>query len=135
VGPGECGGAGALGADPDSITLVVARDTLGVLQAGADSVNCAAIGSVVIEPWGRAPELGLTESRRLAFAAARSGALTLALRIAVSNFRSEKKDHEFSDGLKLVPCRTISRPTGRSLPHVEKERSSCPAATRLSQLH
>ena len=71
----------ALGADPDSITLVVARDTRGVLQAGADSVNCAAIGSVVIEPWGRAPELGLTESRRLAFAAARSGVLMLALRV------------------------------------------------------
>ena len=75
----------ALGADPDAITLVVARDTLGVLQAGADSVNCAAIGSVVIEPWGRASELGLTESRRLAFAAARSGALTLALRIGTNS--------------------------------------------------
>jgi len=69
-----------LGVDPDAITLVHARDTRGVLQAAADSVKCAGVGTVVVEPWGQAPEFGLTESRRIAFAAARSGVLALVLR-------------------------------------------------------
>ncbi len=69
-----------LGAEPDAITLVEARDTRGVLQAAADSVKCGDVGTVIIEPWAQAPEFGLTESRRIALAAARSGVFTLAIR-------------------------------------------------------
>lgn len=76
----DAGGLIELGVDPNTMTLVNARDTRGVLQAGADSVKCAGVGTVVIEPWGQAPEFGLTESRRIAMAAARSGVLTLVLR-------------------------------------------------------
>jgi protein ImuA len=78
----DAGGLIDLGADPDAITLVHSRDTRGVLQAAADSVKCAGVGTVVIEPWGQAPEFDLTASRRIAFAAARSGVLTLVLRTA-----------------------------------------------------
>ena len=70
-----------LGFDPDALVLIEAPDTLAVLRAGADSVKCGAIGAVVIEPWGKAPSLDLTASRRLALAAAASGVLTLVLRI------------------------------------------------------
>nr|WP_295664449.1 hypothetical protein [Polymorphobacter sp.] len=69
-----------LGADPDAIILVHADSTRGLLQAAADTVKCAAIGTVVIEPWAQAPEFGLTESRRIAFAAVRSGVTALVVR-------------------------------------------------------
>lgn len=70
----------ALGADPAAMILVTGPDALAVLRAGADIVGCDAVGAVVIEPWGKAPVLDLTASRRLALAAARSGVLTLVLR-------------------------------------------------------
>lgn len=69
-----------LGADPTEIILVTGADALTVLRAGADIVACGAVGAVVIEPWGKAPALDHTVSRRLALAAARSGVLTLVLR-------------------------------------------------------
>jgi protein ImuA len=69
-----------LGFDPDDLVLVDAQDTLAVLRAGEDSVKCGQVGVVVIEPWGKAPLLDLTASRRLAMAAAASGVLTLVLR-------------------------------------------------------
>lgn len=70
-----------LGFDPDDLVLVEAPDALGVLRAGADSVKCGQVGAVVIEPWGKAPLLDLTASRRLSMAAAASGVLTLVLRV------------------------------------------------------
>ncbi len=69
-----------LGGDPAGVILVTGPDALAVLRAGADIVGCGAVGAVVIEPWGKAPALDLTASRRLALAAARSGVLTLVLR-------------------------------------------------------
>lgn len=69
-----------LGAAADNIILVTAPDALAVLRAGADIVGCGAVGAVMIEPWGKAPQFDLTASRRLALAAARSGVLTLVLR-------------------------------------------------------
>ena len=73
-------GISALGADPAAIILVTGPDALAVMRAGADIVGCSAVGAVVIEPWGDAPILNLTSSRRLALTAARSGVLTLVLR-------------------------------------------------------
>lgn len=70
-----------LGFDPNDLVLVDAPDTLAVLRAGADIVKCGQVGAVVIEPWGRAPLLDLTASRRLSMAAAASGVLTLVLRV------------------------------------------------------
>jgi protein ImuA len=69
-----------LGFDPDDLVLVDAPDTRAVLRAGADIVKCGEVGAVVIEPWGKAPLLDLTASRRLSMAAAGSGVLTLMLR-------------------------------------------------------
>ena len=74
----------ALGFDPGALVLVTAPDTLSVLKAGADLVKCGQIGAVVIEPWGKAPQLDLTASRRLAMAAAVSGVLALMVRIDAS---------------------------------------------------
>ena len=70
-----------LGFDPDDLVLVDAPDALAVLRAGADIVKCGQVGAVVIEPWGKAPLLDLTASRRLSMAAAASGVLTLVLRV------------------------------------------------------
>ena len=69
-----------LGVDPAALLLVTGPDVLAVLRAGADIIGCGAVGAVVIEPWGKAPGLDLTVSRRLALAAAQSGVLTLVLR-------------------------------------------------------
>lgn len=71
----------ALGADPNRFIIVHAPDELATLRAAADSVKCGAVGAVVIEPYGKAPALDLTASRRLALAAASSGVLTLVLRV------------------------------------------------------
>lgn len=72
-----------LGADPAAILLVTAPDTLSLLRAGADIVNCGAVGAVILEPSGKAPLLDLTASRRLALAAARSGVMTIVVRSGV----------------------------------------------------
>lgn len=69
-----------LGFDPDDLVLIDAPDTRAVLRAGADIVKCGEVGAVVIEPWGKAPLLDLTASRRLSMAASASGVLTLMLR-------------------------------------------------------
>lgn len=74
-------GLAELGIDPNDLVLVDAPDTLAVLRAGGDIVKCGQVGAVVIEPWGKAPLLDLTASRRLSMAAAASGVLTLVLRV------------------------------------------------------
>lgn len=74
-------GLAELGFDPDRLVQINAPDTLAVLRAAADSVKCGEVGAVVIEPWGKAPLLDLTASRRLSMAANVSGVLTLMLRI------------------------------------------------------
>ncbi len=73
-------GLAELGADPDRLMLVEVPDTLALLRAGGDIVKCGGVGAVVIEPWGKATALDLTASRRLAFAAERSGVFALLLR-------------------------------------------------------
>lgn len=74
-------GLAELGIDPSDLVLIDAPDTLAVLRAGADIVKCGQVGALVIEPWGKAPLLDLTASRRLSMAAAASGVLTLVLRV------------------------------------------------------
>ncbi len=69
-----------LGFDPSRILLVRARDAQGVLRAGAEAARCAALGAVLIEPWGEPRLLDLTASRRLALAAEASGVMTVLLR-------------------------------------------------------
>ena len=73
-----------LGCDPARLIMVTAADTLGLLRAGADSVKCAQLGAVILEPWGKAPALDLTASRRLAMAAASSGVFVLVVRVEAS---------------------------------------------------
>ena len=73
-------GLAELGLDPARLLLIEAPDTLAVLRAGAEAVACAAVAVVIIEPWGKAPALDLTATRRLALAAARSGVTALLLR-------------------------------------------------------
>lgn len=74
-------GLAELGFAPEALVLVDAPDTLTALRAGADIVKCGEVGALVIEPWGKAPLLDLTASRRLSMAAATSGVLTLLVRV------------------------------------------------------
>lgn len=73
-------GLAELGCDPAHVILVTASDTLGLLRAAADAVKCTQVGAVVIEPWGKAPVLDLTASRRLAMSASASGVFTMMVR-------------------------------------------------------
>jgi protein ImuA len=77
-----------LGANPDRFIFVHAPDELATLRAAADSVKCAGIGAVVIEPYGKARALDLTATRRLALAAGASGVLTLLLRVGAEPIAS-----------------------------------------------
>ncbi len=81
TGHDHAAGLVELGIDPHDLVLVDAPDLLSLLRAGADIVKCGQIGAVLIEPWGKAPLLDLTASRRLSMAAAASGVLTLLLRV------------------------------------------------------
>ena len=81
VGHLHAAGLVELGFDPDDLVLIDAPDTLAVLRAGSDIVKCGQVGTVVIEPWEKAPLLDLTASRRLSMSAAASGVLTLLLRV------------------------------------------------------
>jgi protein ImuA len=71
-----------MGLDPDRVILIRARDTVGVLRAGAEAARCPALGAVLIEPWGEHKALNLTATRRLSLAAAKSGVTLFLLRIA-----------------------------------------------------
>jgi protein ImuA len=81
IGHLHAAGLCELGFDPGNFVLVDAPDTLSALRAGADIVKCGQVGTLVIQPWGKAPLLDLTASRRLSMAAALSGVLTLILRV------------------------------------------------------
>lgn len=76
-------GLAELGADPDRMIFVLAPDEKGVLRAAADILRSPGVGAALIEPWGKAPALDLTASRRLALAAEKSGVTALLLRGAV----------------------------------------------------
>lgn len=73
-------GLAEIGIDPGRLILAIARDSAGLLKAAGDSLRCAGLGAVVIEPW-RAPRLiDLTASRRLALAAEQTDVTALLLR-------------------------------------------------------
>lgn len=71
-----------LGLNPSRVILVRARDALGVLRAGGDALACAALGAVLIEPWGQPGVIDLVATRRLSLAAAASAVPALMLRAA-----------------------------------------------------
>lgn len=73
-------GLSELGIDPDAVLLMDLPDIAGLLVAGVESVRHGGIGAVVLEAHGRAPQLDLTASRRLALAAERSGTTVLVVR-------------------------------------------------------
>lgn len=73
-------GLAELGIPPNDLLLVNVPDTVAILRAGADITRCSAVGAVIIEPFGKAPALDLTASRRLMLAAGHSGVMTLLLR-------------------------------------------------------
>ncbi|TQI76617.1 protein ImuA [Bosea sp. AK1] len=77
-------GLNEFGLDPSRLLLVRARDGEGVLRAGAEAARCAALGAVLIEPWGEPRPFDLTASRRLALAAEASGVPVLLLRVAAT---------------------------------------------------
>jgi protein ImuA len=76
-------GLAGLGIDPNALLLVNAPDSIAALRAGADISRCSAVGAVIIEPFGKAPVLDLTASRRLALAAGQNEVMTLLLRTGV----------------------------------------------------
>ncbi len=73
-----------LGLDPARIIFVRAPGAEGVLRAGEQAVRCAALGAVIIEPWGQPKILDFTASRRLSLAAAKSDVPILMLRASAS---------------------------------------------------
>ena len=77
-------GLAGLGVDPARFILVRARDAEGVLRAGEQAARCAALGAVVIQPWGEPKILNFTASRRLSLASAKSSVPILLLRAAAS---------------------------------------------------
>lgn len=73
-------GLAEIGLDPDQILLVRAPDIAACLRAGAAGARCAALGAVLIEPWGESKLIDLTASRRLSLAARASGVPLILLR-------------------------------------------------------
>ena len=73
-------GLAAIGLDPGRLILAVARDSAALLKAAGDSLRCAGLGAVVIEPWRDPRLIDLTASRRLALAAEQSDVTALLLR-------------------------------------------------------
>jgi protein ImuA len=79
---GGLGGDGlaGLGLDPAALILVRLRDPLAVLRAGGEAARCAALGAVIVEPWGEPRALDLTVQRRFQLAAEASGVTVFLLR-------------------------------------------------------
>ena len=70
-----------LGGDPDALMLGQAPDTKALLKSAADAARCPGLGALIVECWGKCPELDLTVSRRLALAAEKSGVTLFLLRL------------------------------------------------------
>lgn len=76
-------GAGltALGLDPARFFFALLPDRIALLQAAVEAARCDGIGTIIMESWGKFPELGHVESRRLALATRASGATFFSLRL------------------------------------------------------
>lgn len=70
-----------LGGTPATCLFVLVDDAQSLLRAASDALRSGAPGVVILEGWGRMPELDLTASRRLLLAAEKSGVTLLLLRI------------------------------------------------------
>lgn len=77
-------GLAELGANPDRVVLIRARDALSALQAGLEGARHPALGGIIIDMRGEAKAYDLTASRRLALASRASGVPVLVARVAAS---------------------------------------------------
>ncbi len=75
-------GLSGFGLDPSRLILVRVRDPEQALRAAGDAVRCAALGAVLLEPWGTPKALDFTATRRLALRAGVSGVSFFLLRMA-----------------------------------------------------
>ncbi|MEQ1552310.1 hypothetical protein [Sphingorhabdus sp.] len=76
----QANGWAELGGTPGNTLVGVVSDMTMLLRAAVDALRCPALGAVIVEGWGRIPELDLTASRRLALAAEKSGVPLFLLR-------------------------------------------------------
>lgn len=81
-------GFAALGFDLGCFFFALLPDRNTLLQAATEAARCNGIGAVIMESWGKFPELGLTESRRLTLAARSSGVTIFSLRLAAEVVQS-----------------------------------------------
>lgn len=81
-------GLATLGFHPDRFVFALLPDRATLLQAATEAARCDGIGAVIMESWGKFPELGLTESRRLTLAARSSGVTIFSLRLAAEAVQS-----------------------------------------------
>lgn len=77
----QANGLADLGLAPAICLFGAIADNMALLRAGVDALRCAALGAVVIEGWGRMPELDLTASRRFFLASEKSGVPLFLLRM------------------------------------------------------
>src|SRR6185436_6079709 len=70
-----------LGGDPNRLVLGQAPDAKTLLRSAGDAARCPGLQALIVECWGKCPELDLTASRRLALAAEQSGVTLLLLRL------------------------------------------------------
>jgi protein ImuA len=74
----------AFGGDPNRMMIVRVPDQREAMRAAEEAVHCAALGAVLVEIWGKSHVVGLTATRRLGFAAARSGLPCILVRLAAT---------------------------------------------------
>jgi protein ImuA len=75
-------GLAELGVDPARVLLLRAANAEDALRAGADALNCAALGAVIVEIPGNPKVLDLVASRRFALGAQAKGVTVFLLRPA-----------------------------------------------------
>lgn len=73
-------GLAALGLEPTCLLLVRVSDAEAVLKVAGDAARCAALGAVLVEPWGEPKALDLTATRRLSLRVENSGVPLFLLR-------------------------------------------------------
>ncbi len=77
-------GLADLGADPDRVLFVRVPDQAGAMRAAEEALRCPSLGAVLAELHGESRAAGLTATRRLAFAASRSGVPCILLRLGAA---------------------------------------------------
>ncbi len=73
-------GLAALGVDPARLLIGAMRDDAMLLRAAVEALRCPALGALLLDMRGRAAELDLTASRRLALAAEETGVTAFLVR-------------------------------------------------------